>query len=110
MPVPLRDQLPTEDRFLLDGQAALLLSPAQVDENLIQSGLDAPYLDPRLKAPAKVCGGFVRQLAARRVVTYGRECRSRVGAFFVRKKGGDLRLIFDTRIANCHFPSRPGLI
>lgn len=68
-----------------------------------------PYVDPVLKHNKKEYAGFISDLRMRnmvkfkRVDTYG----SQLGIFFVKKKSGQLRLIFDTRKLNLKFHEPP---
>ena len=65
-----------------------------------------PYNDPQLKHNSKVYSDFLRELHSRGLLRWRRATkgeRGKLGIFFVEKKGGKLRLIFDTRLVNCFF-------
>ena len=106
-PVPLLTELGRKDLLFLDNPSRVLLNDLGVQEKLSQSGLKEPYIDPVLKHSRKKYSSFVCELFRRGVVKFGRECKAKVGAFFVLKKNSDLRLIFDTRMSNCHFQKPP---
>jgi len=76
---------------------------------LLQSslGLKQPYSDPGLVGNRVEYAKFLKHLAKLGLVRFGRSRKSTVGLFFVAKKDGRLRLIFDTRIANCVFVEPP---
>ena len=54
-----------------------------------------------------VYGQFIRDLLDRGLVELVAETDSLLGVFFVSKKDGRMRLIFDTRIANAYFTEPP---
>ena len=63
-----------------------------------------PYSDPALRS-AKEYGKFLRHLAARNLIDFvlpGQRL-STVGPFFVKKKGGKMRLVIDCRRSNACF-------
>ena len=53
----------------------------------------------------------LKQLSERRVISFDHLADPMVGVFFVKKKNGLQRVIFDARIANCFFaePARAAL-
>ncbi|CAK0895895.1 unnamed protein product [Prorocentrum cordatum] len=59
-----------------------------------------PYWDARLASDARLRRDFLLRLAGRGLVGFRRRIRSRVGCFFVEKKGGWIRLVVDARDAN----------
>ncbi len=59
-----------------------------------------PYWDRRLATERDTRIEFVKQLAERGLVSYRRRIRSRVGLFFVEKKGDQIRLVVDAREAS----------
>ena len=64
----------------------------------------ARYLDPRLRDHPSTYGAFLGDLVARGVVERCHAPREHCGCFFVKKKTADtMRMIFDTRMANCWF-------
>ena len=46
----------------------------------------------------KVYGDFLKELHDRGLIRWGHYAKPRLGMFFVKKKNGKLRLIFDTRV------------
>ncbi|CAK0845014.1 unnamed protein product [Prorocentrum cordatum] len=59
-----------------------------------------PYWDARLASDASLRRDFLLRLAGRGLVGFRRRIRSRVGCFFVEKKGGWIRLVVDARDTN----------
>ncbi|CAK0844871.1 unnamed protein product [Prorocentrum cordatum] len=59
-----------------------------------------PYWDARLASDAGLRRDFLLRLAGRGLVGFRRRIRSRVGCFFVEKKGGWIRLVVDARDTN----------
>jgi hypothetical protein len=96
---------------LSDGQAKhyldkcdiLLRSHESRDAELASLQFDRPYIDPVLRQSKSKYQGFVRELHQKGVIKYDPHHAADVGVFFVTKKDDSLRLIFDTRQANCHF-------
>ncbi|CAE7247208.1 unnamed protein product [Symbiodinium sp. CCMP2592] len=68
-----------------------------------------PYVDPVLKNNVAEYCGFLDELIQRNMVGFqlAEVCESRLGIFFVRKKSGQLRLLFDTRRLNQLFVDPP---
>ena len=66
-----------------------------------------PYVDPILNNNPHEYGGFKKELHTRGMLRYRvGEC-GKLGIFFVSKKSGQLRLIFDTRLLNQHLGQPP---
>ena len=67
-------------------------------------GLGACYMDPKIELPRN-WARFLRKLHASGVIEYVfvEDTAEKVGCFFVRKNNGDLRLVIDCRMSNCHF-------
>ena len=68
-----------------------------------------PYVDPILKNNAVVYGDFLKELSKRNMIKFklANGEQSNLGVFFVKKKSGQLRLIFDTRKLNESFKTPP---
>lgn len=68
-----------------------------------------PYTDPILKHNQGEYIGFLKELQDRNMLRFQRAegHPSMLGIFFVRKKSGKLRLIFDTRLLNQYFNDLP---
>ena len=95
-PVPLGDCLATADREWLGAWRTHMLRGA--DAAKVEGKAITPYIDPILKHDAKKYGEFLRELQSRNMIKFqhGEGVASKLGIFFVRKKSGMLRLIFDT--------------
>jgi hypothetical protein len=59
-----------------------------------------PYWDERLKSDRATRVRFIKQLARLGLVGFRRRIRSRVGIFFVAKKGDQIRMVVDARATN----------
>ena len=68
-----------------------------------------PCVDPTFQRRPRAYADFVQCAAARGMVGFRRADgdRGRLGLFFVAKKGGKLRVFFDTRVVNCFFQDAP---
>eukprot|EP00435_Cladocopium_sp_Y103_P042198 s2255_g11.t1 len=104
-PVPLGRCLNDADReWLGTWRSHMLRSDAlKVQEKVV------PYVDPILKNNPHEYGGFLKELHTRGMLRYRiahGEC-GKLGIFFVAKKSGQLRLIFDTRLLNQDFEEPP---
>ena len=86
-----------------DWREVLLRSPAERDEAIQRDGNVDPFTDPALLKKPSEYAYFLSTLAERGVVNFGRYKAASVGIFFVPRKDGQLRLIFDTRQANQRF-------
>ena len=81
-----------------------LLPDIQGEENIKKTGLRRPYSDPVLRRRPRVYARFLRRLLAAGLVELRlARPRRRVGAFAVRKKGGEQRLVIDARLPNACF-------
>ena len=85
------------------------LGAAEAHRRLEASGVVKCYEDPQLRDPVKY-RSFIQTLHRLNLVSFQREAPvERVGIFFVKKKGGKLRLILDCRRANCWFEEPEGI-
>ena len=76
---------------------------AEARERLDQCGLSKCYEDPQFRDRRKYAS-FLHRLLDLGLITLGLEpAVETVGIFFVKKKGGKLRMILDCRRSNCHF-------
>ena len=84
----------------------MLLSESQPSQEIEHV---VPYIDPVLKHSPAEYAGFVIALEERSMIRYqlAGDCESLLGVFFVYKKSGQPRLIFDTRKLNQMFSSPP---
>ena len=100
---------PADSDRLRQWENHLLCSLADSERRLGQSVVKAPYSDPALMRRPAVYTDFLHQLHVRGMVrwTIAFGQRGHLGVFFVKKKSGALRLIFDTRIVNLYFHDAP---
>ena len=74
------------------------------DEDVLRALSDVaplkPYWDRTLALDRDARIAFIKQLAARGLVSFRRRIRSRVGLFFVEKKHNQIRLVVDAREAS----------
>ena len=89
-------------KLVEDFCAENVLLPEAASERLEQAP-HSPYVDSQLRHNRKSYSAFVRRLAAAGMIEFRRSCVETVGLFFVRKKSGKLRLVFDARRSNCWF-------
>ena len=104
-PVPLGRCLTDADREWLGTWRSHML---RTDASKVQEKV-VPYVDPILKNNPHEYGGFLKELHVRGMLRYRiahGEC-GKLGIFFVSKKSGQLRLIFDTRLLNQDFEEPP---
>ena len=104
-PVPLERCLAPADReWLGTWQSHMLRSEdGDADSKVV------PYIDPILKNdPGEYCN-FLQELQKRQMVSFrvAKGEKGKLGVFFVAKKSGQLRLIFDTRLLNQSFHDPP---
>ena len=99
--------IPAEHRDKFFGsESSLLNNSDEISTALLDAGVKKPYVDDAFRSP-KIYGGFLSELFDKGIVSFRTESKSFLGIFFVRKKNGKLRMILDTRIANCFFKSPP---
>ena len=60
-------------------------------------------MDPRLALRSFDYGHLVAKLLDKGIIEVSSQTKETVGVFFVAKRSGELRLIFDTRRSNCWF-------
>ena len=106
-PIPLAKCLPSGDRERLGHWATHMLRSK--DDVLLNAERVVPYIDPILKHNQTEYAGFLQELLKRNMVGFrtSREYESMLGIFFVKKKTGQQRLIFDTRRLNQLFEEPP---
>ena len=85
-------------------QSHMLRADNQASEDNI-----VPYTDPILKNNPKEHCAFLHELSKRNMIKYrlANGEKGKLGVFFVAKKSGQLRLIFDTRLLNQAFHDPP---
>jgi len=110
VPSPLADGLAGDDRrWLLEWRSRMLRPLDEAYQLQRDIGLSRPYVDAVLVHNMKEYTGFVARLAEAGMLRYRRAKgkRATCGIFFVLETSGKLRIIVDTRIANCFFRSPP---
>ena len=102
-PISLACGLDTQTFELVCGQPDSLLNN-DADRQLALDDLDLskPYIDPAFNSP-KTYASFITSMFDKNLVEFQPGGKSYLGVFFVAKKNGKLRVILDTRIANCYF-------
>eukprot|EP00435_Cladocopium_sp_Y103_P063778 s336_g25.t1 len=108
-PVALEGCLCPADREWLATWREQMLRPE--DAGNIE-GIVKPYTDPILKHNQVEYAGFLQELHQRSMIRYRvhtshDEHHPALGIFFVKKKNGKQRLIFDTRVLNQRFIDPP---
>ena len=106
----LIDGLDEADRARLnDWERHMLRDPNEADEIRQRAELRRPHCDKELLKSPKVYGDFLNRLADAGMVRFERAERREgvLGVFFVHKKSGQQRIIFDTRILNSQFVDPP---
>ncbi|CAK0857499.1 unnamed protein product, partial [Prorocentrum cordatum] len=99
-PVPLADargeggQAKVE-QFVLQS----LMDPSEAEARLRQSSIPVPYSDPLLRDQRR-WSSYVQLLHERHLVDFSLEDGVRAEIFFVKKKGGRLRMVADCRRSN----------
>eukprot|EP00973_Karenia_brevis_P047247 6558152-Karenia_brevis.AAC.1 len=91
----------------------MLRDESEAREARLRAGTHRVHNDPKLFESPKTYARFLRQLEDRGMLTYKIASEHEdgvLGVFFVRKKNGDLRIIFDTRALNCAFKEPPSTI
>jgi hypothetical protein len=114
-PVNLADHLPAADSHRLSHWESQLLKTDDPTSQSCSPGKHKDNItklcnDPVLKHDRKSYAEFIQRLAERGMVRF--RClvsgeRPQLGIFFVKKKDGSLRIIFDTRILNQSFIEPP---
>eukprot|EP00435_Cladocopium_sp_Y103_P050327 s239_g15.t1 len=106
-PVPLERCLPVGDRERLATWQQHMLRPVGEARNDID--IKRPYMDPILKHNIHEYSQFIQDLHDRSMIKFKIHdgTPGDLGIFFVRKKNGTQRLIFDTRILNHKFVDPP---
>ncbi len=90
-------------KLLCDWESRMLRPVAEVQELRDAAGLHQCYTDSKPTRSSKTYMKFLRRLHAAGLVEFRVDLTPTVGCFFVRKRDGSLRVIFDTRIANLDF-------
>ena len=101
--------LPTDRSNLINWETELLRDSKDYKSHIANSKVVRPYVDPLLANDPKLYGDFLLRLNLAGMLKWrvSNGERSSLGFFFVRKKDGSLRLIFDTRKLNLKFRDPP---
>ncbi|CAK0814825.1 unnamed protein product, partial [Prorocentrum cordatum] len=102
-PRPLRDWLPPAGAHALDNADSVIYCAASEIDALTEQGLITParpYWGPRLRHDRAARRDIVMRLRAVGLVGFRLGIRAQIGAFFVAKKDGMLRLVIDGREAS----------
>ena len=109
--VPLAELLgPRDKKWVGAWQSHLLRDPLDAQRLRRESGVARPHMDPVLAHDPRKLGDFVSELYLRGRVGFKESSRDdpfSLGLFFVYKKDGRPRIIFDTRCVNHEFISPP---
>ena len=109
-PAPLLELLPaSEAQCVRSWRERMLLSSDEIAVAVAKAGVKQPYMDPLLKRRPRAYAEFLLRLSSCGMIRWERAAgrRGNVGAFFVLKSSGKLRLVLDTRVANCSFKKPP---
>jgi hypothetical protein len=110
VPVPLEQLVSGAALSNLRTGTQSMLRPICDVESVRQSvGVARPYSDPNHISDGASYGRFVCGLKKCGMVDIRSHCKHTVGIFFVRKKNGSQRIIFDTRLANSSFLEPPAV-
>ena len=91
--------LPAAEFAILSRPAALALNSEELESLNARHAVPNPYRDPALRQPV-ARKDFLRRFAGVGLLCGCEVVDSQVGFFFVKKKGGQQRLIVDARKAN----------
>ena len=85
----------------------MLRDPIESAELQKEQGLSRAYCDPELLRSPQVYGRFLQEMHRRGLCDFEASTGddASLGIFFVKKKDGKQRIIFDTRKINCDFVS-----
>ena len=100
--------LPDGDSMRLSNwRDSMLRDPIESAELQKEQGLSRAYCDPELLRSPQVYGRFLQEMHRRGLCDFEASTGddASLGIFFVKKKDGKQRIIFDTRKINCDFVS-----
>ena len=105
-PARLEQLLGAADRNRFVDRNLHMLRSSDVAQQLMEDSEICPHIDPVLKYNRQSYVEFLAELHSRGLLRWRRQQEGHqhtLGVFFVTKKDGSLRLIFDTRRANLQF-------
>ena len=109
-PVSLEPNIKADHRSFLDESSlAMFRDVGDAAKQLSSAKFSRPYCDPKLFKSSRSYLQFLAKLYSLGMVRFvqAKGRKGNMGIFFVRKKDGSLRLIFDTRKLNCKFRTPP---
>ena len=109
-PVLLDTLLREADSSRYYGFTSQMLRPASEAEQLMNESLISPHTDAILRHDRQAYAEFPAGLSMRGLIRWKRQpsnFKATLGVFFVAKKDGSLRVVFDTRRANLQFHEPP---
>ena len=100
---------PSEAARLRDWRSQMLRPPREAEELMATACPKGAYCDQGLVGDPWTFAEFLGKLYGKGMVDFSAavDTKGTVGVFFVPKKSGAQRIIFDTRIANCFFRAPP---
>ncbi|CAK0859145.1 unnamed protein product, partial [Prorocentrum cordatum] len=100
---------PSEAARLRDWRSQMLRPPREAEELMATACPRGAYCDQGLVGDPRTYAEFLGKLYGKGMVHFSAavDAKGTVGAFFVPKKSGAQRVIFDTRIANCFLKAPP---
>ncbi|CAK0838172.1 unnamed protein product [Prorocentrum cordatum] len=109
--VSISDVVSDAGSIALQGWRQTTLNSESVAAGLRDAlGIQRPYVDPELRYQPKSHAQFSKQLEAHDMISWraaSSQSSHTIGLFFVEKSNHVLRLVFDTRLANCSFATPP---
>ena len=108
-PQALTSMLDGDARVYVEDLKNVVLRTSGLERGAADEEPPPPYWDPKLRASQKAYHEFIVTLADAGVAGFTQECQERVGAFFVKKKNGKLRLIIGARRANFRCRMSPSM-
>ena len=106
----IADRVPSHFAELLEGRrGGLVRAMKEVRSIRRRDGLPNMHGDATLNENRADYIWFVKEGVKRGIFRIGRKAKEHCRAFFVKKKDGNLRVIFDCRRANQHFAAPPGV-
>ena len=87
----------------VDWQSSILRTPDEAAAAQTECGVSQPYSDSKLIGDRREYAKCIRRLLEAKMIRLVRRQKHTVGVFFVLKKNGAFRVIFDTRVANSSF-------
>ena len=99
---------PSEAARLRDWRSQMLRPPREAEELMATVCPRGAYCDQGLVGDPRTYAEFLGKLYGKGMVHFSvaADAKGTVGVFFVPKKSGAQRIIFDARIANCFFSER----